>query len=154
MYNQGHLNETFEKRPLLPNFCVPAERDLRYATAAQILILEILKVFLRLKSSFSLNLNKIEHFSKVSKPNRNISNAASFAVVGCEFTRLPPSLAVIDKKLLAGRDVFDSMKYDQVPLCVMPIFGIVFISVVKSTSPPQGKRVVFGLVFRIVMFLI
>ena len=33
----------------------------------QILILKILNVFLRLKFSPSLNLNKIEHFSKVSK---------------------------------------------------------------------------------------
>ena len=33
---------------------------------AQILSLEILNVFLHLKFSSSLNLNKIEHFSKVS----------------------------------------------------------------------------------------
>ncbi len=33
---------------------------------AQILILKILRVFLWLKFSPSLNLNKIEHFSKVS----------------------------------------------------------------------------------------
>jgi hypothetical protein len=59
-------SEAFAKRPLLPNFCVPAERDFRYATAAQILILEILNVCLRFKSSPSLNLNKIEHFSKAS----------------------------------------------------------------------------------------
>ena len=58
--------DTFAKRPLLSNFCVPAERDLRYATAAQISILEILNVFLCLKSSSSLNLNKIECFAKVS----------------------------------------------------------------------------------------
>jgi hypothetical protein len=58
--------ETFGKRPFLPNFCVPAERDLRFAPAAQILILEILQVFLWLKSSSSLNLNKTEHFPKFS----------------------------------------------------------------------------------------
>jgi hypothetical protein len=34
---------------------------------AQILILEILYVFLWLKFSPSLNLNEIEHFSKVSR---------------------------------------------------------------------------------------
>ena len=33
---------------------------------AQILILEIFNIFLRLKFSPSLNLSKIEHFSKVS----------------------------------------------------------------------------------------
>jgi len=36
----------------------------------QILILEILNVCLWLKSSSSLNLNKIEHFSKASVPRR------------------------------------------------------------------------------------
>jgi hypothetical protein len=36
---------------------------------AQILSLEILNVFLHLKFSPSLNLNKIEHFSKVSNGN-------------------------------------------------------------------------------------
>jgi len=55
--------ETFEKRPLLPNSCVPDERDFQQA---QILILEILNVFLWLKFSPFLALNKIEHFSKVS----------------------------------------------------------------------------------------
>jgi hypothetical protein len=50
--------ETFAKRPLLP----PAIGGCQ----AQILILKILNVFLWLKFSPSLNLNKIEHFSKVS----------------------------------------------------------------------------------------
>ena len=48
--------ETFEKSS-------PFNQFLRQA---QILILKIHNVFLRLKSSPSLNLNKIEHFSKVS----------------------------------------------------------------------------------------
>jgi hypothetical protein len=39
----------------------------QFLRQAQILILKILHVFLRLKFSPSLNLNKIEHFSKVSK---------------------------------------------------------------------------------------
>ena len=50
--------ETFEKRPLSPNLCVafiPPEAGL-----------EILNVFLWLKSSRALILNEIEHFSKVS----------------------------------------------------------------------------------------
>ena len=38
----------------------------QFRRQAQILILKILSVFLRLKLSPSLNLNKIEHFSKVS----------------------------------------------------------------------------------------
>jgi hypothetical protein len=38
----------------------------QFLRQTQILILEILNVFLWLKSSPSLNLNKIEHFSKVS----------------------------------------------------------------------------------------
>jgi hypothetical protein len=38
----------------------------RFLRQAQILILKILNVFLRLKFSPSLNLNKNEHFSKVS----------------------------------------------------------------------------------------
>jgi len=49
------------------------ERDLcktppfaQFQRQAQILSLEILNVFLQLKFSPSLNLNKIEHFSKVS----------------------------------------------------------------------------------------
>ena len=39
----------------------------QFLRQAQILILEILNVFLWLKLSPSLNLNKIEHFSKVSQ---------------------------------------------------------------------------------------
>jgi len=39
----------------------------QFLCQAQILILEILNVFLWLKFSPSLNLNKIEHFSKVPK---------------------------------------------------------------------------------------
>ena len=50
------LYETFEKRPLLPNLCV----RLRFQSR------NTYRVFLRLKSSPSLTLNKIEHFSKVS----------------------------------------------------------------------------------------
>jgi hypothetical protein len=38
----------------------------RFLCQAQIFILKILNVFLWLKLSPSLNLNKIEHFSKVS----------------------------------------------------------------------------------------
>jgi hypothetical protein len=38
----------------------------QFLRQAQILILKILNVFLRLKLSPSLNLNKNEHFSKVS----------------------------------------------------------------------------------------
>ncbi len=52
---------------------MPKEWDLwktspfaQFRCQTQILILEILNVFLWLKSSFSLNLTKIEHFSKVS----------------------------------------------------------------------------------------
>jgi len=44
-------------------FCL---RQRTMADQAQILILKILYVFLWLKFSPSLNLNKIEHFSKVS----------------------------------------------------------------------------------------
>jgi len=40
---------------------------------AQILSLEILNVFLRLKFSPSLNLSKIEHFSKVSPRKRSVA---------------------------------------------------------------------------------
>ena len=58
--NSEHPREnfykTFSKPPLLPNFCV-------WLILAG---LEILNVFLRLKSSSSLTLNKIEHFSRVS----------------------------------------------------------------------------------------
>ena len=48
---------------------VSADASLRVTSCqrqAQILILEIFNIFLRLKFSPSLNLNKIEHFSKVS----------------------------------------------------------------------------------------
>jgi hypothetical protein len=66
--------ETFAKRRFLPN---PPEADkfLRLPREmrspflwghAQILILKILNIFLWLKFSPSLNLNKNEHFSKVS----------------------------------------------------------------------------------------
>ena len=48
--------ETFKKCPLLPNL----------SRQTQISILEIHPIFLRLKSSPSLTLAKIEHFSKVS----------------------------------------------------------------------------------------
>jgi hypothetical protein len=41
----------------------------QFLRQAQILILKILNVFLRLKSSPSLTLNKIRHFSKVSRGN-------------------------------------------------------------------------------------
>jgi hypothetical protein len=66
--------ETFAKRPFLPNppeadkfLRLPREmRSLFLWGQAQILILKILNVFLRLKLSPSLNLNKNEHFSKVS----------------------------------------------------------------------------------------
>jgi len=54
-------------------FAFAKERDLcktllfaQFLRQAQILILEILNVFLWLKFSPSLNLNKNEHFSKVS----------------------------------------------------------------------------------------
>ncbi len=40
----------------------------QFRRQSQILSLEILNVFLHLKFSPSLNLNKIEHFSKVSIP--------------------------------------------------------------------------------------
>ncbi len=66
--------ETFEKYPLFlrlvsrelrptPSGGFPVSQSLCHA---QILILEILNVFLRLKFSPSLILNKIWHFSKVS----------------------------------------------------------------------------------------
>ena len=71
----------------------------------------------------------------------------SFVIVGCQFARLPPSLAVIDKKLFAGRDIFYRMENDQIRFRVLPLFDIVMIGVVKNTSPPQGKRVVFGFFF-------
>jgi hypothetical protein len=73
--------ETFAKRPFLPNppvedtaigeadkfLRLPCEmRSLFLWGQAQILILKILNVFMRLKFSPSLNLNKNEHFSKVS----------------------------------------------------------------------------------------
>jgi len=47
----------------------------------QILVLKILKVFLRAKSSPSLTLNKIEHFAKVSKPRASYLICA-FIVLG------------------------------------------------------------------------
>jgi hypothetical protein len=75
--------ETFAKRPFLPNppeadkfLRLPREmRSLFLWGQAQILILKILNVFMRLKLSpspgsrsgiYDLNLNKNEHFSKVS----------------------------------------------------------------------------------------
>jgi hypothetical protein len=66
--------ETFEKRPFLPNppeadkfLRLPREmRSLFLCGHAQVSILKILNVFLRLKLSPSLNLNKNAHFSKVS----------------------------------------------------------------------------------------
>jgi hypothetical protein len=51
------LKKTFAKRPPFAQF----QRQ------TQILSLEILNVFLHLKFSPYLNLNKIEHFSKVSE---------------------------------------------------------------------------------------
>jgi len=52
----------------------------QFLRQTQILILEILDVCLRLKSSSSLNLNKIEHFSKVSG-NIFRNNILSFGVL-------------------------------------------------------------------------
>jgi hypothetical protein len=64
--------ETFAKRPLLPNSCAcPVECAALFLWGqTQILILKILNVFLRLKFSSFLDLNKIEHFSKVSNGER------------------------------------------------------------------------------------
>jgi hypothetical protein len=59
----GRNHETFEKHPLLPDLALSFTACLRQT---HILILKILQVFLRLKSSSSLNLNKIERFSKAS----------------------------------------------------------------------------------------
>jgi hypothetical protein len=53
----------------------------QFLRQTQILILKILNVFLRLKLSPSLNLNKNEHFSKVSlrmSLTRNRPNSARF----------------------------------------------------------------------------
>ena len=65
---------------LFPNVFIPPNPDIlrdlcktppfaQFRRQAQILILKILNVFLWLKFSPSLNLNKIEHFSKVSPLN-------------------------------------------------------------------------------------
>ncbi len=56
-----YYNKTVKWR----NFC-KTPPFAQFQRQAQILSLEILNVFLRLKFSPSLNLNKIEHFSKVS----------------------------------------------------------------------------------------
>ena len=53
-----------QNAPFCPNSAVAS---LKCLCQTQILILKILNVFLWLKFSPSLNLNKIEHFSKVSK---------------------------------------------------------------------------------------
>jgi hypothetical protein len=61
--------ETFEKRPLSKSalICPISVSPMSgICQRAQIVILEILNIFLRLKFSPSLNLNKIGHFSKVS----------------------------------------------------------------------------------------
>jgi len=44
------------------------------------LILKIPEVFLRLKSSSSLNLNKIEHFTKISKKCKMKYGEISFII--------------------------------------------------------------------------
>ncbi len=63
-----YRNRDLCKTPPFAQFlCLPCEmRSLFLWGLAQILILKILHVFLWLKFSPSLNLNKIEHFSKVS----------------------------------------------------------------------------------------
>jgi hypothetical protein len=74
VHNSVGEYETFAKRPFLPNppkadkfLRLPREmRSLFLWGQAQILILKILNVFLWLKFSPSLNLNKNEHFSKAS----------------------------------------------------------------------------------------
>ncbi len=54
----------------------------QFLCQAQILILKILNVFLWLKSSPSLNLNKIEHFSKVSLRLRHVRNTFLIVLSG------------------------------------------------------------------------
>ncbi len=63
------LIETFADKRRLRNgtFCpISAKASLKCLRRAQILILEIFYIFLRLKFSPSLNSNKNYHFSKVS----------------------------------------------------------------------------------------
>jgi len=68
--------ETFEKRPLLPNSCVPAERDLSTGSnfnPQNTPCIPVVKIFAflglepRLNVKYGFNwAGKIEHFSKVS----------------------------------------------------------------------------------------
>jgi len=64
-------NEPISKRPLLYNLCVMWHIP---HGGAQILILEIFHIFLRLKFSPSLTLNKIERFETGSNVEFLISN--------------------------------------------------------------------------------
>jgi len=66
------------RRPLQnAPFCpISAKASLKCQRQSQILSLEILNVFLHLKFSPSLNLNKIEHFSKVSQGMENFFTLA------------------------------------------------------------------------------
>ena len=78
MSNRTYV-ETFEKRPLLPNSCVPDGRDLRFASTGSnfnpqnALCIPVVKIFaflgleprLNIKSGFNW-AGKIERFSKVS----------------------------------------------------------------------------------------
>ncbi len=56
----------------------------QFLCQAQILILKILNVFLWLKFSHSLNLNKIEHFSKVSVNDTTIVIMKDLPVIQCD----------------------------------------------------------------------
>jgi hypothetical protein len=62
-----------------------------------------------------------------------------YIVIGFAFTRFPPIIAIIDKKLLTGGDIFYGMENDEIPLLIVPIFGIVLVRVIEDTAPSQWE---------------
>jgi hypothetical protein len=74
-FRSGRFRSRARPQPFYRDLC-KTPPFAQFPCQAQILILKILNVFLRLKFSPSLNLNKIDHFSKVSY-NRRRSSATS-----------------------------------------------------------------------------
>ncbi|MCG2757391.1 MAG: outer membrane protein assembly factor BamD [Desulfobacteraceae bacterium] len=82
----------------------------QFLRLVQILILKILNVFLRLKSSPSLNLNKIEPFSKVSKRILTIAIISLLVFSSCAWLE-PKEEKSIQELASSGMDEFKKENY-------------------------------------------
>jgi cobalt-zinc-cadmium efflux system outer membrane protein len=75
----------------------------KFLRQAQILILKILNVFLRLKFSPSLNLKKNEHFSKVSHHRKRLWLLFGLALFAAGCAQIPKEAGFNDVKGLVGQ---------------------------------------------------